>query len=697
MRITFIKENRDAGTESISTCDTAAFITRIKSETKPGHVSALRTMLEYTSHGSGGTYGHIDKLPRICPATEYGRNREGERRMKRYNGIVLLEVGGLSGMSEAELVKEQAALLPQTYAAFAGSSGRSVKIWALFALPNGKLPQREEEISLFHAHAYRMAVQCYQPLLPFPVTLKEPSPADTFRMTLDEAPYFAPDAVPFCLEQPVTMPGERTFNQRKLAENNPLKRLQPGFDSSQTFTLLFETALGRALDEVENWQRDRDDFHPLLISIGEQCFKSGIPEEEAVRQVMMHYRRQADEQTVRTALHNLYRECRGFGRKSVLTPEQDTMLKLNEFMERRYEFRYNQLMGDLEYRQRDSIHFYFHVMDQRARNSVAMDALQEGLRVWDRDVNRYLTSNRVPLYNPVEEYLCGVGRWDGKDRIRALAGLVPCNNPYWRELFYRWFLNMVAHWRGFDKQHANSTSPLLVGAQGTRKSTFCRDLIPPELRGYYTDSIDFSRKRDAEMYLNRFALINIDEFDQVTLTQQGFLKHILQKPVVNLRKPHGSSVQELQRYASFIATSNQKDLLTDPSGSRRFICIEVKDTIDTARPIDYQQLYAQAMYEIYHGERYWFDDKDEAILTQANREFEQTPLAIQLFYHYFKAAKEDGEGEYLSPVEILDYLQKRTTITLSSGKAYHFGRLLQKEKIPCKHTNKGTVYLVAKL
>ncbi|MGYP000890223744 len=430
MRITFIKENRDAGTESISTCDTAAFITRIKSETKPGHVSALRTMLEYTSHGSGGTYGHIDKLPRICPAMEYGRSREGERRIKRYNGIVLLEVGGLSGMSETELVKEQAALLPQTYAAFAGSSGRSVKIWALFALPNGKLPQREEEISLFHAHAYHMAVQCYQPLLPFPVTLKEPSPADTFRMTLDETPYFAPDAVPFCLEQPVTMPGERTFNQRKLAENNPLKRLQPGFDSSQTFTLLFETALGRALDEVENWQRDRDDFHPLLIPIGEQCFKSGIPEEEAVRQVMMHYRRQADEQAVRTALHNLYRECRGFGRKSVLTPEQDTMLKLNEFMERRYEFRYNQLMGDLEYRQRDSIHFYFHVMDQRARNSVAMDALQEGLRVWDRDVNRYLTSNRVPLYNPVEEYLCGVGRWDGKDRIRALAGLVPCNNPY---------------------------------------------------------------------------------------------------------------------------------------------------------------------------------------------------------------------------------------------------------------------------
>lgn len=135
--------------------------------------------------------------------------------------------------------------------------------------------------------------------------------------------------------------------------------MQPGYESSQTFTFLFEAALNRALDEVENWRRDRDDFQPLLIPIGEQCFGSGIPEEEAVRQVMIHYRRQADEQTVRATLHNLYRECRGFGKKPVLTPEQCTALKLDEFMERRYEFRYNQLMGDLEYRQRDSIHFYF--------------------------------------------------------------------------------------------------------------------------------------------------------------------------------------------------------------------------------------------------------------------------------------------------------------------------------------------------
>ena len=83
-------------------------------------------------------------------------------------------------------------------------------------------------------------------------------------------------------------------------------------------------------------------------------------------------------------------------------------------MDRRYEFRYNTVLDDLEYRQRDSVHFYFKPADQRARSTVSMNALKEGIRVWDRDINRFLTSDYVPLYNPVEEYLYDTGRWDGK-------------------------------------------------------------------------------------------------------------------------------------------------------------------------------------------------------------------------------------------------------------------------------------------
>lgn len=695
MRITLIRHDKESGKEMLTVCDAGVLMEKMKSETKAGYVTGLRTVLPELE-GTHAMYEHIDKLPRIYPALEYVRTKDGGRKMKQYNGLVQLEVKKLAGLGEADLVKRQAMLLPQTFAAFCGSSGKSVKIWVRFALPDGNLPKREQEAMLFHAHAYRLAVSCYQPLLPFPITLREPSLTQSCRMTLDEQPEYNPAAVSFCLEQPFSMPGEETFRQRRLAEKNPLLRMEPGYETSQTFVMLFESALDKAFRELENWRRG-DDLQPLLVHLAEHCYKAGIPEEEVVRQVLIHYYRQSDEQTVRTILHNLYQECKGFGKKSALTPEQDTALRLEEFMGRRYEFRYNTVLNDLEFRQRDSIHFYFKTMDRRARNSIAINALKEGIRAWDRDVERYLTSDFVPLYNPVEEYLCGVGRWDGKDRIRALADLVPCNNPYWRDLFYRWFLSMVAHWRGLDRQHGNSTSPLLVGAQGFRKSTYCRIILPPELRFGYTDSLDFKSKQDAERYLGRFMLVNLDEFDQINLNQQGFLKHLLQKPVANLRKPYANSIQEVRRYASFIGTSNQMDLLTDPSGSRRFICIEVTAPIDTNVAINYRQLYAQAMHDIYKGERYWLDDKDEAILKQTNRDFEQVTPLEQLFSSYFQPAESEEAGEWLTAMEIFNYLQTKTRDRLSISKIACFGRSLRKLDIPCKKSNRGTVYLLEKV
>lgn len=694
MKITLLRKERENGKESLVTCEAETLMEKIKTETKAGHLSNLRSILPHLEGTSAG-YVHIDKLPRIYPAVEYARTRDGERRMKAYNGLVQLELNKLAGPLEVELVKQQAALLPQTYAAFCGSSGRSVKIWVRFALPDGNLPKKENEAVMFHAHAYRLAVNCYQPLMPFPVTLKEPLLTQSCRMTLDEKPYYNPSAVAFCLEQPFSMPGEETFRQRKQAEQNPLQRMKPGYTASETFTLLYEAALNRALQEIESQQWE-DDLQPLLAHLAEHCIHAGIPEEETVRQTLIHYYH-ADEQLIRMTLHNLYQDNKNFGTKSSLTREQETVFRLEEFMNRRYEFRFNTLRDEVEYRQRDSIHFYFKSIDRRSRNSISINALKEGIRVWDRDVDRFLMSEYVPLYNPVEDYLCDVGRWDGKDRIRALANLVPCNNPHWRELFYRWFLSMVAHWRGLDKQHGNSTSPLLVGAQGYRKSTFCRILLPPELRFGYTDSIDFQSKQDAERSLGRFFLINLDEFDQISVNQQGFLKHLLQKPVANLRKPYGSTIQEIRRYASFIGTSNQKDLLTDPSGSRRFICIEVTAPIETNVTINYKQLYAQAMSALYKGERYWLNDEDEGLLKQSNSEFEKISPLEQLFLCYFSSPSGDEKGEWLTPMEILAYLQTKTKERLSINQVGHFGRTLQKQNISSRKVSRGTLYHVTKL
>lgn len=95
-------------------------------------------------HRKQRTLPCIDKLPRICPAAEYARSKEGERYLKTYNGLVQIEVNHLANAVEVEQVKRQAALLPQTFAAFCGSSGRSVKIWVLFATPTVRAPGRKK-------------------------------------------------------------------------------------------------------------------------------------------------------------------------------------------------------------------------------------------------------------------------------------------------------------------------------------------------------------------------------------------------------------------------------------------------------------------------------------------------------------------------------------------------------------------------
>ena len=164
--------------------------------------------------------------------------------------------------------------------------------------------------------------------------------------------------------------------------------------------------------------------------------------------------------------------------------------------------------------------------------------------------------------------------------------------------------------------------------------------------------------------------------------------------MANLRKPYGTAIQEIRRYASFIGTSNQKDLLTDPSGSRRFICIEVTGPIRTNVSINYRQLYAQAMNAISKGERYWLDDTDEDILKQTNQEFEQPTPLEQLFLCYFQAAQAEDEGIWMTPMEILSFLQKKTKDRLTINKVAYFGRTLRKLGISSRRRNRGTEYYV---
>lgn len=689
----------NGGTPTMRTLDINLQIEAMKHETKAQPISNLRTSIRYASPDA--KLDDAKKLAKVIPAAAFRKTANGIQ-MTAYNGIIQIEVNHLANLMEVNRVKQEAEELSQTYLAFMGSSGHSVKIWVRFTRPDKSLPKNREEAEIFQAHAYRKAVSLYQPILSYSIELKNPALEQFCRQTYDPELYYNPDSTIMYMRQPMEMPSETTYQEAVQAETSPFKRLIPGYDSLETLSALFEVALNKACQSLSELQpgiypRSDEDLKPLLVQLAENCFQAGIPEEETARWAIAHLYRQKKEFLIRQTVQSVYTIAKGFGKKSPLSAEQELELRTEEFMQRRYEFRYNTMTTVTEYRERNTFCFYFRPLSSRVRNSIAMNARLEGLGLWDRDVVRYLDSDRIPIFNPIEDFLFGLDvRWDGHDRIRELAARVPCNNRHWADLFYRWFLNMVAHWRQTDRKYANCTVPLLVGPQAYRKSTFCRSLLPPELQAYYTDRIDFSNKRDAEISLNRFALINMDEFDQNRVNQQAFLKHILQKPIVNVRRPHGTATQEMRRYASFIGTSNHKDLLTDTSGSRRYIVVDVTGPIDCS-PIDYEQLYAQAMHDLYKGERYWFDPEDEKVMNESNQEFQVMPIAEQLFHEYFRAATEGEECEQFLAIEILEQVQHDSKIRVSDCNIIQFGRILQKNRVPSVHTKRGNVYRVVRI
>ena len=369
--------------------------------------------------------------------------------------------------------------------------------------------------------------------------------------------------------------------------------------------------------------------------------------------------------------------------------------QLDEFMRDRYVFRKNLLKGDTEYRCREMPSGLFEPVNEEAVNSICIGAQAAGIEAWDRDIKRFIYSARTQAYNPIEDFLDNLPAWDGKDRIRPLAETLPTANPLWREQFYIWFLGMVAQWQQQDTLYGNCIVPLLVGPQGCGKSTWCRTLLPPVLREYMAESPDIGNHREAELALGRFVLVNLDEFDSIGNTQQAFLKHLLRKPVVNTRMAYARSIRTHRRYATFIATCNNWDLLADPTGSRRFVCIEINGNIRPDRSVEYGQLYAQAVAALRAGERYWFTTEEETRNMQNNSQFQQMPIEEQLFLQYFCKPEEGFAGEWLPSSAILLRMREQSGVRLGNTHMGLFGRILLRNGIAHKHTKRGNLWFVA--
>ena len=642
-------------------------------------------------------------LPRLCFSAEIDKYRK-EFRILNYNGLIVLEANNLADYDEAIRIRNEAARLPQTMMVFLGATGRSVKIVCrgeLLPDNGGGLPTTEEEIKKFHQLLYRTARKAYNAQLDITLDALKPLIHRTVYISADPDMRFREQAVPFYVDmEEKTAPPSPTDLETVTKEHY----LMPGRSLKQTYILNYQFILSEVMGRYFELP-DEERAGELLMQIAAKCLEQGIPQQQAINLTMCHPVFNGDRLLVEKTFEDIYavQNMKDWMKRNKLHPlksvPEDTllMMKTDIFLHTHYEMRKNIMTGVAQYRDNNGEDDEFRDLDDEARNEMTMRAKEMGLKTWDRDIARFIESPRIEKFDPVNTWLDSIGTWDGEDRIKALAARVPTNQPNWEHYLHIWLLGMVAHWQGRKSLTGNALVPLLIGRQGCGKSSFCRILLPKELRDYYNDRINFKNETDLNLGLTSFALINIDEFDKTTARQQVLLKYLLSTADVKFRPPYGKAYKQYRRYASFIGTTNQPKPLTDPTGSRRFVCVEVTDMINFSDDLDHYQIYAQLKAEIEQGMKYWLDDDEIARLIDENERFQRIDSLEEMIAAVFRKPEEGEAGHWFSATEVLEKLQARYgKTTLKNYSPEKIGTRLSSRHFAFEsdHKRKGNCYLM---
>ena len=331
----------------------------------------------------------------------------------------------------------------------------------------------------------------------------------------------------------------------------------------------------------------------------------------------------------------------------------------------------------------DEADLEFRTLTPAALNSIVIRAKKE--QVLEKgspktEISEWVDSEEVPEYNPVQYFLGHLPVWDGQNHIARVFSRIPGLSSELQNYLTIWFRSAVAHWIQMDMLHGNECVPTFIGLQGCGKTTFVRRLLPVNLREYYLDHLNLANKFDKEMALTNNLLVNLDELDAIRPSQQASLKQTLSVSKVNGRPIFGRTQEDRPRFASFVATTNNRHPLKDTTGSRRYICIQIPDgqLIDNTGEIDYGQLYAQVVYELQELRApYWFNNDEVARIQQLNQEFMDQKDLGEMFAACFRQPHEGEMAKKMNCAQMINIIQHEyPSLQNTVGNRVRLGKML---------------------
>ena len=343
--------------------------------------------------------------------------------------------------------------------------------------------------------------------------------------------------------------------------------------------------------------------------------------------------------------------------------------------------RYDVVGGKLQIR--DTNNLWREMTKQEINSAVCACTQEYKINVTNREIITVLQSNLVPSVHPLREYVCACKDYvpeepDWIDLVASQVRVLPSGDEakgdrapqksadfsgtplakgerLWRVCFKKWFVGMVASWMYDDV--VNHQVLVLIGKQGIFKTTWLEHLIPPSLRAYCCKLANTTQiNKDDRLRLAEFGLINLDELDSMSSRELNTMKSIITATDVNERAAYGYTKERKIRLASFCASSNRREFLTDITGNRRWLPFEVESIQNPYETIlPYERMYAQARYLVEYGFNYWFDLDDIATLEKHNESFRAQESEEQLLPILFDVPAE-GRGEFMTTAQISERL-----------------------------------------
>lgn len=643
------------------------------------------TIEEIRRLNAEGEFDAASRLKAKLPGYTFAGTFEGKRRAENidvYNSQVVLDLDNVPAERYEEM-RRKLVECPHTTLCF-DSPRMGLKVVVRGTpvdIPQGcTSTQRIKLINGYHKKLFKVAATHIEKLTGCEV---DKSGSDVARICYtchDPHAYFSSESVHF----PVTLENDTGFKAELRRIRKEIRQTQgedlntpllldeeKGGKVKKSYSMHF-LALYWQLCRTQTYQRgNRNNF---IFTLACMCNEAGIPL-ESLRALAAHRFADLEADERNTTLESAYGNTESHGIHPLTKPAIRVFFA-QAYLGMKYEFRYNEITCKLEYRHADSEE-EFAELDDIALNSLWVELCECGSECTVGQLHSILNSNFSTPYNPLKEYFENLPQWDGTDHIGLFAERVQTTTPqYWRLCFEKWLCALAASVIMPDVQ--NHTVLILTGDQSIGKTTFARSILPPALKKYYCEDRISSENKDDMTKMFQCLLINTEEIDGMSGRELNQYKALITRAEMTIRLPYDRTMKVRKRLASFMATTNNHDILTDTTGGRRFLCFDTR-RFDNESPINHEQLYAQVMHKLLKEKyRFWFTKEEAKMIDKRNERFVQMSAEEELITVNLRKPLTGDKISYLTAGDIADLLHKRNGINITHAGKVTIGRVMKK-------------------